>query len=453
MDRASSRRRARRPAAPLASPLGSTWRASRVAQATLHAASVATAARAETATTALHPVFVEIPEMPRSEELHRRFSAAIARLRVGPVEVADAPTPPPAKAPGLLQTAKAALEKLKFAEAEAAADAAIAEARSTGGLGLAPQQLAELFLVQAMAAGRADWKELPAPPPALPPGKARDAYLQAAVLAPDRVLEPRRYPPIAIASFRLAAAEVKARGRGAILVKAPTSALASVDGAEPKPGLVSVPELPFGEHFVRVEEPGRKPWAQAVPLTDLTLEIDVPSQAPLVLDDATAVAAARRRGAASALLATPKPGRPLGLELALVDAASGARRNATTVPALEDPAALDAALMRLDEEARKAFVVARAAPGGVAQAPSSDARRGPGDEAARVDPAGAGSEGGGGGDGGGRRLTLTTIEEGPPRGPSFERDPAGWARARWPLLTAVGVAIGAAIALGVAANP
>jgi hypothetical protein len=41
----------------------------------------------------------------------------------------------------------------------------------------------------------------------------------------------------------------------------------------------------------------------------------------------------------------------------------------------------------------------------------------------------------------------------PPRAkPTFSESPALWARDRWPLLTAVGVMIGASIVLGIAAS-
>jgi hypothetical protein len=71
--------------------------------------------------------------------------------------------------------------------------------------------------------------------------------------------------------------------------------------------------------------------------------------------------------------------------------------------------------MRLDEEARRADLA-----GGIAPLPATDLR------IASVPPAPAAA------------------------GPRLADDPAGWARGHWPLLTAIGVAAGSAIILGIA---
>jgi hypothetical protein len=249
------------------------------------------------------------------------------------------------------------------------------------------------------------------------PAKAKQAYLRAAALAPTRVLAPRQLQPIAVESWRLAVAEVARHPRGSIMVRAPSSALISIDGGPQRPGLLPAADLCYGDHYVRVEDLGRRPWVAVVPLAQQVLEIEAPESPALTLDDGEAAAHARRQGAAFALVAELGPARPPRLDLRLIDARTGQRRDGTTLAFAGDGTALLAAVMRLDEQARQARFGAEH---GVPAEP--------------------------------RRLEDLTLATVPPaataEGSSFGADPAAWARARWPLLTAVGVAIGTAVALG-----
>jgi hypothetical protein len=365
----------------------------------------------------VHPIYAETPGSGRNQQAHRQFSEAAARYRLGPVEVIDIPGPPAPRAPALLESARPLTEKLKFAEAEAALDAAVAEVIATGGQGMSPAALSDLFLFQAIAAQKANWNELEAPLTEIAPPKAREAYLRAAVLAPDRVLERRRYPPLAIASFALAAAEVKGRPRGSIVVRGASTAEVSIDGAPDRLAPATSADLPYGDHFVRVEVVGHQPFAAVVPLAMSSLEIDAPPTAPLTLDDARAAAHARRMGASFALVAALKLGPRTELGLRLVEASTGAARDATAVPLGGEAGALDAAVMRLDEEARR---LALGKQEGAIALPASD-------------------------------LTLAPVPSGPaPTGPPLTDDPRGWARRNWPLLTAIGATVATALALGLA---
>jgi hypothetical protein len=365
----------------------------------------------------IHPIFAAVPDAPRADEAHKAFAAAVGRYRLGPVEVMDAPGRPAPRAPELLRAGKSAVEAKRFDEAAAALDAAVAEVNATGAAGLDTAALADLFLHQAMAAQQADWKDPPAPLTDIAPPKAKEAYLRAAVLAPDRVLFPRQFPPIVQESWRLATAEVKRRPRGTLVVRAPSSALIAVDGGPLKPGLLPAADLRYGEHWIRVEDPGRQPWASLVPLTEMSLEIDAPQTAPLTVDDREAAAHARHQGAVFGLVAELGPGRPATLELRLIEARSGTRVDATSLPFPGDPGALDAAVMRLDEQARRTRF--------------AEQRGGP------PEP---------------RSLQDIVVAPVPPPTvsdkPRFADDPGAWARARWPLLTAIGVAAGTAIVLG-----
>jgi hypothetical protein len=366
----------------------------------------------------IHPIFSAVPGLPGADDAHRLFSAAVARYKLGPVEVMDVPGAPAPRAPELLRKGRAAVEGKRFAEAETSLDNAVAEVMTTGAAGLTTAELADLFLLQAMAAQQADWRDLPGPLTEITPNKAKQAYLRAAVLAPDRVLLPRQFPPIAIESWRLATTEIKQRPRGSLVVRAPSSALVSVDAGPLKPASdFSSRDLFFGDHWIRVEDPGRRLWAAMVPLSESSFEVDVPPLPALTLDDASAAAHARRQAAAFALVAELQPGAPAIVQLRLVEARSGARRNATALPFPGDLAALDAAIMRLDQEARRArFAEERGTP---------------------VEPTSF------------RQIAVAPVPATPAdQRPRVQDDPGLWARARWPLLTAVGVAVGTAAVLG-----
>jgi hypothetical protein len=365
----------------------------------------------------LYPIYAHMPGSMQNDEAQRLFSEVARRYHLGPVEVMDIPAPPEPRAPALLAAARPLLEKVSFTEAETGLDQAVAEVIAGGAVGLSTAQLSDLFLYQAIAAQRATWKKLAGPVTQIENAKAREAYQRAAVLQPDRELEPSRFPPLAIASFRLMAAEVAQRPRGALLVKASPSAEIAIDGGPTQLSPAKGQGLAYGEHFVRVEDVGHRPWATVVLLTESTLTVDAPATAPLTLDDAAAAAHARRMAARFALVATLKTGPAPELELALVDAASGARRDASVIPFPGQGGALDAAVMRLDEEARKSEL---ASGGAVAPLPDSDLRIG----AVPAAPA--------------------------PPGPRLMDDPGTWARGHWPLLTAIGVAVGSALVLGIA---
>jgi hypothetical protein len=215
--------------------------------------------------------------------------------------------------------------------------------------------------------------------------------------------------------------EVEKRPRGSIVVQAPSSALISLDGGPLKPGLLPVGELVYGNHFVRMDDPGRRPWSAVVPLGAPAVEIQAPgSSPPLSLDDKVVARHARRQGAAYALLAEPRPGRPAMVELRLIEVASANRRDASSVP-VADAGALETAVMRLAEVARQARFTDPTGP--------------------RDTPPALGD------------LPIARVPVAPPieGDPRFADDPQGWARRRWPLLTAVGVAVGGAVMLGVLA--
>jgi hypothetical protein len=347
---------------------------------------VSAAARAEGPT--LYPIYAHLPGSAHNAQAQRMFAEAAARYRLGPLEVMDIPAPPPPRAPELLR--RAAEDPARSA---GLLDEAAAEVMTTGGAGLKHGELADLFLYQAIAA---------------PPARAHEAYLRAAVLAPDRELEGPRFSPAAIAAFKAAAAEIARRPTGSITVTAGPTAEINIDCGPTRLSPATATGLPYGEHFVRVAEVGHKPWAAMVTLTQATLPIEPSPTDPLSLDVGQAAAHARRMNARFALVATLHIGAPLELSLDLVDASTGARRDSAVVPFAGGAATLEGAVMRLDEEARRTELA-------------------------------------------GDRLPFASVPDLPAAaGPRLGSDPAGWARTHWPLVTAVGVALATAILLGVA---
>ncbi|HSS37990.1 MAG TPA: hypothetical protein VLT58_04415, partial [Polyangia bacterium] len=242
-----------------------------------------------------------------------------------------------------------------------------------------------------------------------------DDYLRAATLMPDRAPNARQLPPQALADLQRALDIIHKRPRGTLLVKGPADALIALDGGalQPLGGGVTFKDLVFGEHLLRVEQIGFAPWGTAIPFGQPEMEIDVPARPPLALDAATAAAHARRMGARYALVATPKGGPGAPVELSLVDSATAAPRDAALVATAREPGQMDAAVMRLDEEARRLTLEQQQNGGGaVPVAPIAAA-----DGAAMGPP-----------------LLLTPAAQ----KAHFRDDPAAWARDRWPLLTAIG---------------
>src|SRR6185295_3057177 len=85
---------------------------------------------------------------------------------------------------------------------------------------------------------------------------------------------------------------------------------------------------------------------------ETTHELAIPARAPLALDPAVAGAHARRMGAKFALVAEPMGGARTPIALRLIDD-TGVQRDAAMILSRGEPGLLDAAVMRLDEQARR----------------------------------------------------------------------------------------------------
>ena len=385
---------------------------------------ISTAVRAEDTAPLVHPIFAHLPDAPENDRARQDFTAAATHYKLRPVEVVDVPAPPPPKGPddariGILNTQKQA-----FKEALKDLDAAATEVASTGGAGFTTAELADLYLNRAIATAHADWKAQAGAPPTDERTRAFDDYLRAATLMPDRAPKARELPPQALADLQRALDTVRKRSRGTLVVKGPADALVALDGGalQPLGGGITFKDLVFGEHLLRVEQLGFAPWGTAIPFGQPTMEIDVPARTPLALDAATAAAHARRMGAKYALVATPKGGPDAPVELTLIEVATAAPRDAALVATGREAGQLEAAVMRLDEEARRLLIQQQ---NGATPAPNTPTASSDGSAL-------------------GPPLLLTP----PPSPARFRDDPAAWARDRWPLLTAVGVFALTTIVLG-----
>jgi hypothetical protein len=379
----------------------------------------------------VHPIYAQLPDLAENEVTRRTFAAAATRYKLQPLEVIDIPAPAPPKAPSTLRaTIVKVAAKLAFDEALPELDADAKEVAETGGAGLTTIDLADLFLYRAMATARADWKATAAPEAAtLNAARARafDDYVRAATLAPDRKLNARELPPQVVADFGRAVAEARKLPRATLVVSGDADAQVSLDGAPATAvgGGVTFRDVAYGEHVISIDELGRAPWGTRLVLTTAKVEQVIPARPALGLDDAVAADHARRMGARFALVAERKPGPGARVELRLVDL-KGTKRDAALISTTGDEhGTIDASVMRLDEEARRIVQLELGA--GTTPPPVDLGAAPPGSPA--------------------------PVLMAPPRHQAtFQEDPAAWARDRWPLLTAMGVLVGSAIALSIAAH-
>lgn len=250
-------------------------------------------------------------------------------------------------------------------------------------------------------------------------------------MTPDRTLNPHDLPPQVVADFQRALDEIHHRPRGTLIVKGSADAQIALDGGPlmSLKGGLTVRDLAYGEHLIRAEELGFAPWGALIPLNQPSFDLALPARTSLALDDATAAAHARRMGAHFALVAQPKGGPGTAIEVRLVDAATGTLRDAALIPGSPEGGQLDAAVMRLDEEARRVALEEQSATGARGAPPATGAVPVP----AAPAPVALGP--------------LQLLSQ-PPAKARFRDDPPAWARDHWPLLTAIGAVALTAIVLG-----
>jgi len=367
-----------------------------------------------------HPIWATTPDASVNDAARAQFEAATKRRGLGPMETVAMTHAPASRAAELLAEGITALRASNFVMAAALLGEAATQSLDNGGAGLSTKDFASLFFHQAMAIQLASGATYSEPFTEITPPDAKTAYLRAAVLGASNTIDEASSQPVVAASWRLAVATVAQRPSGALTVRAHSGAMVSVDGRAALPSPATVSFLPQGEHFVRVEEVGHAPWSTTVVLQGTVLAMDVPATQFLAFDTAAAVALAKSRGAAFALVGQLHLGDKVEIELRLVEARTGETRDATAVPVVagvESPQ-LVAAVLRLDEMASRAELTQRAETHGAK----------PNDPLMVAAPP-----------------SRPTVES----APASVNRPGSWIAQRWPLVTAIAVAAGTAIVLGI----
>lgn len=231
-------------------------------------------------------------------------------LGIAVIDATPAPDPAAPSAAPALVAGVTAYEALRFEEAEAALDRAVASAAASGGASLSSAQLSDIFLYRGLARrqlgrGDASW----------------DDFIAAATLAPARVLDPARFPPRDADAYANAREAVGKLPTGTLSVTAPTGCAVVIDGS---PGASAV--VAHGRHFVAAAC-GAHAWGTAVTVARPTVELAVPP-AP-VADDATVLVQARA-ASANAVVAIAPAGPVIALRLLAIDGHELSRASART---------------------------------------------------------------------------------------------------------------------------
>jgi hypothetical protein len=151
-----------------------------------------------------------------------------------------------------LEAAKSAYARFGFRDAIASFDALQRAADAAGGGDLDGRQLSEIFLYRGLAKLEA-----------LSADAAWDDLVNAARLDPTRALDPARFPPRAVATYKRAAAEAASLPRAEFTLDVPADAVVHVDGVRSPPTTA----VTLGQHFVSVAAPGYERWAAMVAVT------------------------------------------------------------------------------------------------------------------------------------------------------------------------------------------
>ncbi len=386
-------------------------------------ATTAGPARADDPPSIVYPIYAQMPDAPQNDVALAELTRAAARYHLRGIEVVDIPAPPPPQTGAAIKAGAALVKKLSFDEARKQLDTTGEKVAQTGGAGLTTDEISDLYIARAMAIAHADWKPERSVDEATRV-RAYEDYVRAATLTPNRVLNPYDYPPQAIEDWAKAVAEIKQRPTGTLTVSGSSAALVTFDGQPPLSARGGVTfKGAYGEHLISVEEPGRAPWGSNVLVNSPSSNVSIPARDALTLDDAVAASHAKRMGAKFALVGELRLGEgPPELQLRLVDI-TGIRHDATVVPLTTEPGAVDAAAMRLDEEARRIEQLGLAPGNTNLEAPPPLV---PGAPPPMV--------------------TLAPVPAS--THPTLRDNPGAWAKEHWPLVTAVGALVGASLILG-----
>jgi hypothetical protein len=247
------------------------------------------------------------------------LAAAAARNGTAFVDLSPRAEPPP-KAGQLLSRAIDAYQDLRYEEALARVDEGLAEAANTGALGLSATDLADLMVYRGLVLGEQGNS-----------AGAWDDFVRAAVVDPTRKLDPVRFAPRVAETFQRAVEAVQKGKKSEVTIEAPSECKARFDGREVTPR-VPLPAA-WGEHYLRVECAGSRPYGARVVVSEVAQVLRPALLENAAVSVADAAKLARKRGAASLLLAvvTSSPDAAATLRLQLVDAATAKGKDSVVV--------------------------------------------------------------------------------------------------------------------------
>ncbi len=238
-------------------------------------ASVASAAPAHAAPS-VDAVVVWAPGVDRAPVV-----VAARTAGVGVIDRSPPPAPAPAIAP-LVARAIEAYDALALDDAWATLERARAEVDATGGGDLGPTALADLFMYRALVrTQRGD------------ASGAWDEWSSAAVIAPERTLDPARFAPRAVADLERARAAVAARARVALEITDAVGCQLVLDGA----ATAATASVLMGNHWLRVSCPGAEPWGMRLAVSAATATVSVAARRSLAPADDELLVVARGAGA------------------------------------------------------------------------------------------------------------------------------------------------------------
>jgi hypothetical protein len=267
------------------------------------------------------------------EEVARRSATAVIDLSP------RAPLPPTA---GMeLRRGIEAYRRFEYKTALAHLDKGIAEAATTGGLGLSPSELSDLLIYEALVFGQLGDTV-----------RSWDDFVRAATIEPTRKLDPVRFSPRVIETFERAV-EAVTKHRASLRVIAKAGCEAWVDS---RSALVGEPApLAPGEHYVRVTCDGSVLYGAKVLVHGEHQELRPTLDRPRAPTDVEVVAEALQRGAGSLLwcklVASQRAGTTLTLRL--LDSTTGKGSGTVVVRLTGEPGdrgAVSAAATRMIEQ-------------------------------------------------------------------------------------------------------
>jgi hypothetical protein len=217
--------------------------------------------------------------------------ATVAREAGAAVIDRSPAVPKPAEIPAMIARGIQGWDKLGYEAAWNALEDAREAIDRTGGEGVSPAQLSDLFVYRALLRkerGEPTWF---------------DELTAAIVIDPNRAFNAARFPPTLLDDLERARTAIAGRPSATLTVDAPVGCAIAIDGVTSEAGAPRVP----GTHWVRVTCPDHAPWGSRVdvgaPSTAVVarpLRLAAPSDADLLIQartaGATAMIAAEVRG-------------------------------------------------------------------------------------------------------------------------------------------------------------